>query len=416
MSKSLNTFFHRIKSGFLSLILILTISISGLSNGEQGKPGKVVDPSLSWGERMVLSQMHRNKDSLSYNLKDRSTWNYDKGTYLKGVEQVWTETANKKYFEYIQNTIGSFIQPDGSILTYKMDDYNLDQVCSGKLVLTIWKQTKEEKYKKAAYVLRKQLEGQPRTNEGGFWHKKRYPYQMWLDGLYMADPFYAQFSQLFNEPKDFDDVAKQLIWVGTHTLDAKTGLLYHAWDESKQQKWADKLTGNAPMFWARSTGWYMMAIVDVLDYLPKDHPKRAQILQIFKKETDALLKVQDQKSGVWYQILDRATQPRNYLESSASCMFVYAMGKAINKGYLPKSYVPAVKKGWDGLVKTFITITPDGVLTLTGTCRSAGLGGEPYRDGSYEYYMSEPIVSNDLKGVGPFIMAAVESKKLGIAK
>jgi unsaturated rhamnogalacturonyl hydrolase len=402
---------------FLLLILTLfSFANTGFSDEVVNQNGKIVNPSLSWGERMVLSQMYRNKDSLAYNPNIRSTWNYDKGTYLKGVEQVWLKTGNMKYFDYIKNTIGSFIQPDGSIYTYKLDEYNLDQVCSGNLILAIWKQTREDKYKKAAYLLRKQLEGQPRTNEGGFWHKKRYPYQMWLDGLYMGDPFYAQFSQVFNEPKNFDDVANQIIWAGTHTYDPKTGLLYHAWDERKTQKWANKETGCAPEFWARAMGWYTMAIVDVLDYLPKDHPKRGEILQIFKRTVDALIKVQDAKSGVWYQILNKGSHPKNYLESSASCMYVYAMAKAVNKGYLPKTYIPAITKGWNGLLKTFITVAPNGVVTLTGTCRSAGLGGEPYRDGSYDYYMSEPIVSNDLKGVGPFIMAAVEAQKMGITK
>ena len=416
MSKSRSTSGKIIKVCFLLLFTILTTSNSGLCNGEKDRKGKVIDPTLSWGEKMVLSQMYRNKDSLAYNLNTKSTWNYDKGTYLKGVELVWLKTGNAKYFNYIHKTIGSFIKPDGTIQSYNLNDYNIDQVNSGKMVLTIWKQTKEEKYKKAAFILKKQLDGQPRTNEGGFWHKKRYPYQMWLDGLYMGDPFYAQFSLLFNQPKNFDDVANQIIRVESHTYDRKTGLLYHAWDESKQQKWADKATGCSPHFWARAMGWYMMSIVDVLDYLPKDHPKRAKILQIFRTTTDALIKVQDQKSGVWYQILDRANQPKNYLESSASCMFVYAMAKAVNKGYLPQRYVPAVKNGWTGLLKTFIAIAPNGVLTLTNTCRSAGLGGDPYRDASYDYYMSEPIISNDLKGVGPFIMAAVEAQKLGITK
>jgi unsaturated rhamnogalacturonyl hydrolase len=416
MFKSKNLSGNLIKVNFLFLLFILLITNINPCRCQTNKSNKIVDPTLSWGERMTLSQMYRNKDSLAYNPKIRSAWNYDKGTYLKGVEQVWLKTGDKKYFDYIQNTIGSFIQPDGSILTYKMDDYSLDQVCSGKLLLTIWKETKEEKYKKAATILRKQLESQPRNHEGGFWHKKRYPNQMWLDGLYMGDPFYAQYASMFNEPKNFDDVANQIILVGTHTLDKKTGLLYHAWDESKEQKWANKQTGCAPEFWARAMGWYTMAIVDVLDYLPKDHAKREQILQIFKQSVDALIKVEDAQSGVWYQILDKANQSKNYLESSASCMFVYAMAKAVNKGYLPKSYLPAITKGWNGLLKTFITTAPNGVLTLTKTCRSAGLGGDPYRDGSYDYYMSEPIISNDLKGVGPFIMAAVEAQKLGITK
>ena len=405
-----------LKVCFLLFITLISFTSSGLSNKQKDPNGKVIDPKLSWGERMTLSQKYRNKDSLAYNKQYRSVWTYDKGTYLKGVEAVWLKTGDKKYFDYIYSTIGSFIKSDGTILTYNADDYSLDNICSGKQVLTIWKQTKEEKFKLAAYILKNQLEGQPRTNEGGFWHKKRYPYQMWLDGLYMGDPFYAQFSQLFNEPKNFDDVANQIIWIDNHTLDPKTGLLYHAWDESKQQKWANPQTGCAPMFWGRAIGWYMMSIVDVLDFLPKDHPMRKKIIQIFKNETDALLKVQDAKTGAWWQILDRGNQSKNYLESSASCMFVYAMSKAVNNGYLPKSYVPAVTKGWNGLLKTFITEAPNGVLTLTKTCRSAGLGGDPYRDGSYDYYMSEPVISNDLKGVGPFIMAAVETQKLGISK
>ncbi|NWJ50677.1 MAG: glycoside hydrolase family 88 protein [Bacteroidetes bacterium] len=402
------------KNGLLLLISFLMLTTSGFSNS--GRDKKIIDPKLSWAERMTLSQMFRNKDSLAYNAATRSFWNYDKGTYLKGVEAVWKKTGNLKYFNYIQSTIGSFIDNDGSIKSYKVDEYNIDQINSGKLVLTLWKQTKEEKYKKAAFLLKEQLNKHPRTNEGGFWHKKRYPYQMWLDGLYMGDPFYAQFSKLFDQPQNFDDVANQIIWVNNHTRDPKTGLLYHAWDESKQQRWADKTTGCSPNFWSRAMGWYMMAIVDVLDYLPKDHPKRDQIIKIFKETTDALIKVQDKKSGVWYQIPDQGTRSGNYLEASASCMFVYSIEKAINNGYLPKSYVPVAKTGWNGLLKTFIRTEPNGVITLTKTCRSAGLGGEPYRDGSFEYYMSEPAIDNDLKGVGPFIMAAVEAQNLGLTK
>lgn len=404
------------KNRLLLLMSFLMLAANGFSSNGKKKTDKITDSKTSWAERMTLSQMARNKDSLAYNIATRSFWNYDKGTYLKGVEAVWKQTGDIKYFNYIQNTIGSFIEDDGSIKSYRVDEYNLDQINSGKLVLTLWEQTKEEKYKKAAFLLREQLNKHPRTNEGGFWHKKRYPYQMWLDGLYMGDPFYAQFSKLFDQPQNFDDVANQIIWVNSHTRDQKTGLLYHAWDESKQQRWADKTTGCSPNFWSRAMGWYTMAIVDVLDYLPKDHPKRDQIIKIFKETTDALIKVQDKKSGVWYQIPDQGTRPGNYLEASASCMFVYSIEKAINKGYLPKSYIPAVKTGWNGLLKTFIRTEPNGLITLTKTCRSAGLGGEPYRDGSFEYYMSEPAIDNDLKGVGPFIMAAVEAQKLGITK
>jgi len=341
-----------------------------------------------------------------------NTKGVDKGTYLKGIEAVWQNTGNPFYFDYIRNTITSFITPEGTIRTYNLEDYNIDMVNSGKLLLTIYRVTKDENIKNAAFLLRKQLEGQPRTKEGGFWHKKRYPWQMWLDGLYMGDPFYAEFSQLFNQPENFDDVANQIIFMESHTRDPKTGLLYHAWDESKLQKWSNPQTGCSPNFWGRAMGWYAMAIVDVLDYLPENHSKREQIISIFKNMTDALIKVQDSTSGVWYQILDQGDRQGNYFEASGSSMFVYAMAKAIRKGYLDKGYYSAVKKGYDGLISTFVTVDSSGLVTLTNNCQGAGLGGDPYRDGSFEYYISEPVVNNDMKAVGPFIMACVEIERL----
>jgi unsaturated rhamnogalacturonyl hydrolase len=394
----------------VSMILSLTVLGFSCSNPDKKTETFKISDTLSWSERMALSQMHRDGDSLAYN--EELKWIYDKGTYLKGIEAVWQKTGNPVYFDYIRNTINSFITSDGNIRTYNIDDYNIDMVNSGKLLLTIYKVTQEEKIKKAAYLLKRQLENQPRTKEGGFWHKKRYPWQMWLDGLYMGDPFYAEYSQIFKEPENFDDVANQIIYMESHTRDPKTGLLYHAWDESKQQKWANSQTGCSPIFWSRSMGWYAMAIVDVLDYLPENHDKREKIVSIFKNMTNALLKVQDSTSGVWYQVLDQGNRKGNYLEASGSSMFIYSMAKAIRKGYLDKSYYSSVKKGYDGLLKTFIVVDSDGVITLTRNCQGAGLGGDPYRDGSFEYYISVPVVNNDLKGVGPFIMASVEMEKL----
>ncbi|MHC1704217.1 MAG: glycoside hydrolase family 105 protein [Tenuifilaceae bacterium] len=396
------------------VFMILFLSILSISciNGEKKSKTLIVSDTLPWSERMALSQMHRDGDSLSYNEATKSRWIYDKGTYLKGIEAVWRNTGNQKYFDYIRNTISSFITPEGTIRTYNIEEYNIDMVNSGKLLLTIYQDTKEENIKNAALLLMRQLENHPRTKEGGFWHKKRYPWQMWLDGLYMGGPFYAEFSQIFNQPENFDDVANQFIYMESHTRDTKTGLLYHAWDESKEQKWANKETGCSPHFWNRSMGWYAMAIVDVLDYLPENHPKREPIISIFKNMTDALLSVQDSTLGVWYQVLDQGNREGNYFEASGSSMIVYAMAKAIRKGYLDNSYYAKTKKGYDGLIKTFIVVDSDGLVTLTNNCQGAGLGGDPYRDGSFEYYISEPIVNNDLKGVGPFIMASVEMERL----
>lgn len=397
---------------FVPMILVFFAMDISCSNPEKNSKAIIVEDNLPWSERMALSQMHRDGDSLSYNETNKSRWIYDKGTYLKGIEAVWQKTGKSVYFDYIKSTISSFITEEGNIRTYNIDDYNIDMVNSGKLLLTIYKETKEDKYKNAAYLLKTQIDKQPRTKEGGFWHKKRYPYQMWLDGLYMGDPFYAEFSSLFNQPENFDDVANQLIYVESHTKDPKTGLLYHAWDESKQQRWANKETGCAPNFWCRAMGWYAMAIVDVLDYLPENNSKREKIISTFKNMTDALIKVQDSTSGVWYQVIDQGNRKGNYLEASGSSMIVYAMAKAIRKGYLDKSYYPIVKKAYDGLIKTFIVVDAKGLVTLTKNCQGAGLGGDPYRDGSFEYYISEPIVDNDLKGVGPFIMASVEIERI----
>ena len=277
----------------------------------------------------------------------------------------------------------------------------------GRSVLLLYRVTGEAKYKKAADLIRSQLANHPRTNEGGFWHKKIYPYQMWLDGLYMGEPFYAEYSEIFDQPQYFDDIANQFIWMESHVRDSKTGLLYHAWDESKKMGWADKTTGRAPMFWGRAIGWYAMAIIDVLDYFPKDHPKRAELINILNRTMTALEKVQD-KSGTWWLILDKPNEKGNYLEASASAMFVYAMAKGVRMGYLPEKFMASADKGWAGINKEFISKANGGKITLEKTISGAGLGGNPYRAGDYAYYISEKIVQNDPKGVGAYIKAATE--------
>jgi unsaturated rhamnogalacturonyl hydrolase len=334
-------------------------------------------------------------------------WVYDFGTELNGIKNLWFATGKNKYFDFIKKGVDTFVQGDGSIKTYKVEEYNIDMVNMGRSVLLLFRVTGEAKYKKAADLIRLQLKNHPRTNEGGFWHKKIYPYQMWLDGLYMGEPFYAEYSQIFNEPQYFDDIANQFIWMEKHVRDEKTGLLYHAWDESKKMDWADKTTGRAPMFWGRALGWYAMAIVDTLDYFPKDHPKRAELIRILNGEMAALEKVQD-KSGTWWLIVDKPNEKGNYLEASSSAMFVYAMAKGVRMGYLPETFMDSASKGWTGINKEFISNANGGKITLEKTIGGAGLGGNPYRAGDYAYYISEKIVQNDPKGVGSYIKAATE--------
>ncbi len=368
----------------------------------------------SWGERMANSMMKTYPDSIvvkaAGELKSSkpARWNYEYGVLFESFEQLWKETGDRTYYDYIKKIMDHFIEADGNIRTYDLLEYNIDHITPGRAVMVLYNETKEEKYKKAADLLHEQLIWHPRTKEGGYWHKLRYPYQVWLDGLYMGETFAAEYSMVFKDAKKFDDIANQFTWMESHVRDSKTGLLYHAWDESKQQKWADPVTGRAPGFWGRGMGWYGMALVDVLDYFPKDHPKRKDLIAILQRYATAVKNYQDPTSGLWYQVLDKGTLPGNYLEASVSSMFTYTLAKGTRLGYLDKSFGPVAKKAFEGILKNFIETDAQGSVHLTKVVSVSGLGGTPYRDGSFEYYISEPLRTDDLKGVGPFIQASVE--------
>jgi len=335
-------------------------------------------------------------------------WAYEYGVVLKGIEGLWLSTGEGRYFGFIQKGIDNFVNADGTIRTYRADEYNLDNINTGRSLLLLYKVTGQEKYRKAAALLREQLRTHPRTTDGGFWHKKIYPSQMWLDGLYMAEPFYAEYAATFHEDQDFDDVAKQFVLMERHSRDPKTGLLYHGWDESKQQRWANPATGTSPNFWDRAMGWYAMALVDTLDYFPREHPQRTELIAILNRLAKAVASYQDPKSGLWYQVVDKGSEKGNYLEASGSSMFVYALAKGVRNGYLPPKYLPVAQRGYKGLLDRFIKTDANGQTNLDGTVAVAGLGGNPYRDGSYQYYLSEKVVTNDPKGVGSFLMASNE--------
>jgi len=335
-------------------------------------------------------------------------WTYDHGLVLKGIERVWDNTHDKQYLDFIQRSMDHFVNDDGSIRTYSLTDYNIDNINPGRNLLFLYRVTHQEKYKKAAALLREQLKTHPRTSEGGFWHKKIYPSQMWLDGLYMGEPFYAEYAATFKEDAAFDDIAKQFILMEQHARDAKTGLLYHGWDESKKQRWSNPETGRSPNFWGRAMGWYAMALVDTLDYFPRNHAKRGELVAILNRVAEAVAKYQEPRSGLWYQILDKGDEKGNYFESSAACMFVYALAKGVRNGYLPAKYRQVAENGYRGILKEFVKTDANGQLNLEGTVAVAGLGGNPYRDGSYEYYLSEKVVTNDPKGVGALLLAATE--------
>lgn len=358
----------------------------------------------AWSVRMAKSVMRRHP------LASRR-WHYEPGVVLLAMYRLWKKTAENKYFDYVKRNIDEFVSAEGEIRTYHLGEYNLDQINEGKLLLPLHQTTADERYKRAAYLLRKQLQTHPRTSEGGFWHKQAYPEQMWLDGIYMASPFYAEFARQFDEPGGLDDAAHQIALIDKHTRDPITGLSFHAWDESRTQKWANPETGCSPCLWGRAMGWYTMAIADVLDYVPPHHPKRDEILAIFRRVVRALAHFQDTATGVWYQVLDQGGRSGNYLESSASCMFVYAIAKGVRMGYLGQNYLAIARRGYEGILTQFVTVDGDEAVNLGGICAVAGLGGKPYRDGSFQYYVNEKVIANDLKGVGAFIMASVEMEQ-----
>lgn len=344
-------------------------------------------------------------------------WSYDLGVILKGMEAVWKASGDAKWFDYIQKQMDHYVQEDGSIKMYRQDDYNIDFVNNGKVLLLLYQVTGKTKYFKAASILRTQLKTHPRTSEGGFWHKKIYPHQMWLDGLYMGQPFYAEYAQLFNEPEAFDDITNQFVLMEKHSRDARTGLLYHGWDESREQAWANDTTGRSPNFWGRSLGWYGMALVDALPYFPEGHPGVDSLTGILQRLAKAVVDFQDKKSGVWYDVVDMGYRPENYFEASASSMLVYTLAKGVRLGYLPETYLRAAKKGYRGILKEFITLRDGGGVNLEGTVKVSGLGGSKnYRDGSFDYYMSEPVIQNDPKGIGAFIKCATEMEMLPTLK
>ncbi|REH01814.1 glycoside hydrolase family 88/105 protein [Flavobacterium aquicola] len=376
------------------------------SNTEQAQI--TISKDSKWSEKMALTIMKRHPESYMIDDSKEPKWDYVHGLVLYAIQELNKKNPDPRYLTYIKSYVDNFVQNDGTIKTYELEKYNIDMVVAGRLLFNVYADSKEEKYLKAMQLLRKQIEEQPRTQSGGFWHKKIYPNQMWLDGLYMGEPFYAQYTVTFENGKSLDDVAKQFELIQLHATDPKTGLLYHAWDESKQMPWANKETGNSPNFWSRALGWYVMALVDALDYFPKDHPKQKEIVGYLNNVAASLAKFQDEKSGLWYQVTDKGAEKGNYLEASGSSMFAYAFAKGVNKGYLPAKYKKLANKAFDGLTKQLIKTDADGGITLTQACQVAGLGGNPYRDGSYEYYINERKKDNDPKATGPFILAALE--------
>ncbi|WP_215223711.1 glycoside hydrolase family 88/105 protein [Echinicola shivajiensis] len=356
---------------------------------------------------MADSEIKRNPEGWTLDFNEKPKWEYTHGLIMTAMEQVYEKTGEERFLDYILNFADFMINEQGEIKTYKKSDFNIDRVNGGKFLIGLYEETGKEKYHLAVEELRDQMRKHPRNTEGGFWHKKVYPHQMWLDGLYMGSPFLARYAAVFEESTLFDDVANQIYVMDKYGYSEETGLYHHAWDESKEQRWADPETGLSKNYWGRSIGWFSMAVVDVLDYIPENHPKRNMIIDVAKKIAAGIVKYQDE-TGVWYQVVDQGDREGNYLESSCSSMFTYFLLKGFSKGYLDEKYKDAGINAYNGLINEFIREDEDGGISITNVCGVAGLGGSPYRDGSYEYYINEPIRINDPKGVGPFILASLQ--------
>lgn len=376
--------------------------------------GQGVSDQLPWSVRMTRSEMIRCPESWQLDFQPRLKWDYCHGLELQAMLDVYDRYGDRKVFDYALAYADTMIHADGSIETYKLQEYNIDRLNSGKFLFRIFEQTKNPKYKAAIDLLRSQLDTHPRNDDGGFWHKKIYPNQMWLDGIYMASPFYAEYAFRNNRPQDYADVVNQFLTVARHTYDPQNGLYRHACDVSRRERWADPATGQSAHSWGRAMGWYAMAFVDALDFIPPHQAGRDSMLVILNNIATQVKRLQDPQTGLWYQVLDKSGAPGNYLESSCSTMFVYTLFKAVRMGYIDKSYLDVALKGYQGILDHFIEVDRDGLVTLTKACAVAGLGGKNYRSGDYDYYINETIRNNDPKAVGPFIMASLERERLRV--
>lgn len=396
--------------------LLLVPALAGscsISDAENKDQTTGVDSTyLGYPVDMANTVLIRYPDIWSIEDRNSPKWSYTYGLLSQAMLELWTHTGNQAYFDFARKFADALIDETGRIDGYNMNDYNLDNLCPGKILFNLFDITKDPRYSVALETLRDQLTGQPRTEIGGFWHKQRYPHQMWLDGLYMGGPFYAQYVAEYGDAANYKEIVRWFVSMEKVSRDTITGLLYHGWDEARLQAWADPVSGCSPSFWGRGMGWYAMALVDVLDFLPEENPGYGEILQIIVRLAKAICVYQDKDTGCWYQVVDQGQREGNYLEGSATSMFSYFLLKSLNKGYLDKGFTTNARFAYEGLIDHLTTRDSSGLVTISPVCAVAGLGGDPYRDGSYEYYINEMKRDNDPKAVGPFILAGLQYEAL----
>lgn len=347
-----------------------------------------------------------NQELISYGVPNK--WNYIDGCMITAVLALYEMTGEERYFNFAKDFVDAYVQEDGEIRTYDTKEHNLDNINAARNLFVLYEKTGDEKYKKAIGKVRSQLDSMPRTKEGNFWHKQIYPWQVWLDGMYMAQPFYMQYETVFNGMEKCHDSIHMFENVVRIMKDPKTGLYYHGYDESREMYWADPKTGLSRNFWLRAIGWFAMALVDTASVISETLYYEYRFLQKTLQDlVDALIPFQDE-SGMFWQVVDHPGVPGNYLETSGTALIACAILKGVRLGYLPEKYAEVGIKAFNGIEEKYLTVEEDGKLSLGGICLVAGLGGKTHRDGSLEYYFSEPVVKNEAKGIAPFLLAYTE--------
>jgi unsaturated rhamnogalacturonyl hydrolase len=364
----------------------------------------------TWGQRLADATIAEHPTAWNMRKSDGNyVWSYTQGLVGLGMERLSRKHSEPRYHSYMKAYVDHYVASDGTVRTLEVGEFNIDSINSGKLLFPLLDETGDPRYRRAIAHLRRQLEWQPRTTNGVFWHKLKYPWQVWLDGLYMGAPFYAEYARRFGRPDELDDVARQFRESYAKLRDPQTGLLFHGWDESRVQRWSDRNTGRSPGFWTRSLGWYAMALADTYEQFPAEHAARPELARMLAELGDALHRVQDPRSKVWWQVPDQPGREGNFLEASGSAMVAYAWAKGARLGMLDARYRGLARESFDGLVRELVDWDAStGGVRLRNVCRSAGLGGDPYRDGTYAYYVSTPVEANDAHGVGAFLLASAE--------
>ncbi len=368
------------------------------------KKGKITDVASS----LVQSTINLYPDVKNFPIYAPHRWNYEYSFFMAGTFKQGKKINNQKFIDYSRAWLDGFITDEGTFIkgVYSMEEYKLDDILPGRLVINLHQETKLSKYKSIADTLMLHLSKQPKTSDGGYWHKEIYPYQMWLDGVFMADVFSMQYAHAYNQPEWFDEAVHQIKLIYKHTVDPATGLMYHGWDESKNPVWAHPEKGTSPEFWGRAVGWYLMALVECLDYLPANHPERKDVIEILQNLSASVLTYQA-ANGLWHQVLDKGNQSGNWIETSCSAMFAYAYAKGHRQGFLDKSFLDASTQAYNALLNHYVYVDANGNLHLDQTVKIGTLNPKNSK-GDFEYYITTERRINDYKGLAALLYASIE--------